>query len=57
MKTRLKFLYIMCYNVNYFVTQPVALDFASVSGFCQWFWIDSGSGYENPMGQTPCCIM
>ncbi len=30
----------MCYNVNYFVSQPVGLDFAS------------GFGYENPMGQT-----
>ncbi len=34
------------------------------SGFCQWVWIlsvgldfASGSGYENPMSQTPCCIM
>ncbi len=40
------------------------------SGFYQWVWIlsvvpdfasrsgfASGSGYENPMGQTPCCIM
>ncbi len=45
MKTRLQFLYITCYNVNYFVSQPVGLDFAS------------GSRYENLMGQTPCCIM
>ncbi len=29
----------------------VGLDCASGSGFA------SGSGYENPMGQTPCCIM
>ncbi len=29
----------------------VGLDFASRSGFA------SGSGYENPMGQTPCYIM
>ncbi len=29
----------------------------SGSRFCQWVWIASGSGYENPMGQTPCCIM
>ncbi len=29
----------------------VGLDFASGSGF------SSESGYENPMGQTPCCIM
>ncbi len=29
----------------------VSLDFASGSGF------SSGPGYENPMGQTPCCIM
>ncbi len=36
----------------------------SGSGFCQWVWIlsvgldfASGSGYEDPMGQTPCCIM
>ncbi len=57
MKTRLQFLYITCYNVNYFVSQPVGLDFASGSGFCQWVWIASGPGYENPMGQTPCCIM
>ncbi len=40
------------------------------SGFCQWVWIlpvgldfasgsafVSGSGYENPMSQTPCFIM
>ncbi len=30
---------------------PVGLDFASRSGFT------SGSGYENPMSQTLCCIM
>ncbi len=36
---------------------PVGLDLASGSGICQWVWISSGSGYENPMGQTPCCIM
>ncbi len=47
----------MCYNMNYFVSQPVGLDFTSGSGFCQWVWIGSGSGYDNPMGQTPCCIM
>ncbi len=29
----------------------------SGSGFFQWVWIASGPGYENPMGQTPCCIM
>ncbi len=36
----------------------------SGSGFYQWVWIlsrgldfASGSGYENTMGQTPCCIM
>ncbi len=29
----------MCYNVNYFVSQPVGLDFTSGSGFCQWVWI------------------
>ncbi len=29
----------------------MGLDFASGSGFV------SGSGYENPMGQTLCCIM
>ncbi len=29
----------------------VGLDFASGSGFASW------SGYENPMSQTPCCIM
>ncbi len=39
------------------MSQPVGLDFTSGSGFCQWVWIASGSGYENPMGQTPCCIM
>ncbi len=33
------------------------LDFTSGSGFCQWVWIASGSVYEKPMGQTPCCIM
>ncbi len=32
MKARLSFLYITCYNVNYFVSQPVGLDFASGSG-------------------------
>ncbi len=31
--------YITCYNVNYFVSQPVGLDFTSGSGFCQWVWI------------------
>ncbi len=45
MKTRLYFLYSTCYNVNYFVSQPVGLDFARGSGFlpvgldCQWVWI------------------
>ncbi len=39
MKTRLQFLYIRCYNVNYFVSQPVGLDFTSGSGFCQWVCI------------------
>ncbi len=55
---------ITCYNVNHFVSQPVGLDFTSGSGFYQWVWIlpvgldfASGSGYEDPMGQTPCCIM
>ncbi len=39
-------MYITCYNVNYFVSQPVVwilpvgLDFVSVSGFCQWVWIE-----------------
>ncbi len=28
-----------CYNMNYFVSQPVGLDFTSGSGFCQWVWI------------------
>ncbi len=28
--------YVTCYNVNYFVSQPVGLDFAIGSGFCQW---------------------
>ncbi len=38
-------MYITCCNVNYFVSQPVGLDFTSgldfVSGswFCQWVWI------------------
>ncbi len=56
-------MYSTCYNVNYFVSQPVGLDFTSGSGFCQWsgfcewVWIASGFEYENPMGQTPCCIM
>ncbi len=36
---------------------PVGLDFVSGSGFCLWVWIASGSGYEHPMDQTPCCIM
>ncbi len=36
---------------------PVGLDFVSGSGFCQWVCIASGFGYENPIGQTPCCIM
>ncbi len=56
--------YITCYNVNYFVSQPVGLDFTSWSGFCQWVWISpvglefaSGSGYEDNMGQTLCCIV
>ncbi len=49
MKTRLQFLYIMCYHVNYFVSQP------SVSGFCQWVWIlqvglDVASGSGLPAG-------
>ncbi len=64
MKTRLQFLYITGYKMNYFVSQPVGLEFTSGSGFCHWVWIlpvgldfASGSGYENPMGQTPCCIM
>ncbi len=49
MKTRLIFYimcynvtlicYITCYNVNYFVSQPVGLDFTSGSGFYQWVWI------------------
>ncbi len=52
----LKTNYIMCYNVNYFVFQSVGLDFTSGSAFCQWVWIASGSGYENPMGQTPCSV-
>ncbi len=39
MKTSLQLLYITCYNVNYFVSQPVGLDFTSGSGFCQWVWI------------------
>ncbi len=50
MKTRLHFfyitcynvtliLYITCYNVNYFVSQPMRLDFTGGSGFCQWVWI------------------
>ncbi len=39
MKTRLQFLYITFYNVNYFVSQPVGLDFTSGSGFCQWVWM------------------
>ncbi len=30
------FLYITCYNVNYFVSQLVVLDFTSGSGLCQW---------------------
>ncbi len=32
-------MYITCYNVNYFVSQPVGLNFTSRSGFCQWVWI------------------
>ncbi len=32
METRLQVLCITCYNVNYFVSQPVGLDFASGSG-------------------------
>ncbi len=31
--------YITCYNGNYFVSQPVSLDFASISEFFQWVWI------------------
>ncbi len=33
-KTSLQFLYITCYNVNYFVSQPVGLDYTSGPGFC-----------------------
>ncbi len=36
---------------------PVGLDFASGSGFCQWDWIASVSGYESPMGHNPCYIV
>ncbi len=32
MKTRIYIFYISCYNVNYFVSQPVGLDFTSGSG-------------------------
>ncbi len=39
MKTRLQFLYITCYNANYFVSQPVVLDFTSGSGFYKWVLI------------------
>ncbi len=60
----LYFFYITCYNVNYFVSKPVGLDFTSGSGFYQWVWIllvclefASGSRFEDPMGQTPCYIM
>ncbi len=58
------FFYMTCYNVNYFVSQPVGLDFTSGSGFGQWVYIlpvgmdfASGSGYEDHMGYTPCCTM
>ncbi len=49
MKTRLQFLYITYYNVNYFVSHPVGLDFTSGSGFCQWFWI-LPVGLDLPVG-------
>ncbi len=49
MKARLLFFYITCYNVNYFVSQPVDLDFTNGSGFCQWVWIASRSGYEDSL--------
>ncbi len=47
MKTRLYFFYITCYNVNYFVSQPVDLDFTSGSGFCQWVWIRKPHGPDS----------
>ncbi len=49
MKTRLQFLYITCYNANYFVSQPVVLDFTSGSGFYQWVWILQ-VGLDLPVG-------
>ncbi len=49
MKTRLWFLYIMGYNVNYFVSQPVDLDFTSGSVFCPLVWILS-VGLDLPVG-------
>ncbi len=39
MKINFIFLYITCYNVNYFVSQTVGLDFTRGSGFCQWVLI------------------
>ncbi len=51
MKTRLTF-------VLYYMLQYELLCVPTIwSVFYQWVWISSGSGYENPMGQTPCCIM
>ncbi len=47
----------MCYNVNYFVSQIVDLEFTSGSGFWQWVWIASGAGYAKPNGPDSCCIM
>ncbi len=63
MKTRLIFIYfvlkceLLCVTTSgsgfylWVWILSVFLDFASGSGFA------SGPGYENPMRQTPCCIM
>ncbi len=46
--------YIMCYNVNYFVSQPVGLDFNRGSGFCQWVWILAvGLDMKTPWARLP----
>ncbi len=63
MKTRLMFVFYMLQSELLCVP-------TSGSGFYQWVWIvsvglyfasasrfASGSGYENPMSQTPYCIM
>ncbi len=57
MKTRLQFFYITYYNVNYFVSQSVGLDFTSESGFCQWIWIlPVGLDMKTPWARLPAIL-